>query len=88
MDSITSRGLYYFKETPCILTLKVDKMASLDLWYQHLGHPLKQVTKLIPDIGFKRNDDHFNSVLMFINVQNRLAKGFLLVILELLTYSN
>ena len=52
-------GLYYFKGTSCISALKIDKVASLDLWHQLLGHPSMQVIKLIPVVGFQKNNVKF-----------------------------
>lgn len=53
-------GLYYFKGTLHIIALKIDKVASLDLWHQCLGHPSMQVIKLIPILGFKKNNENLN----------------------------
>jgi len=53
-------GLYYFKETSRISALKIDKVVSLDLWHQHLGHPSMQVIKLIPAVGFQKNNVKLN----------------------------
>lgn len=77
-------GLYYFKGTPRTLALKIDKVASLDLWHQRLGHPSLQVIKLIPAVGFQKIMLTSICVAIYVSVQNRLEKSFLLVILELL----
>ena len=53
-------GLYYFKGTPRISALKIDKVASLDLWHQRLGHLSMQVIKLIPTVGFQKNNVKLN----------------------------
>jgi len=46
--------LHYFKRTLRISALKIDKVASLDLWHQYLSHPSMQVVKLVPTVGFKK----------------------------------
>jgi len=48
-------GLYYFKGTLHISALKVNKLASLDLWDQRLRHLSMQVIKLLPAVGLKKN---------------------------------
>jgi len=80
-------GLYYFKGTPRISAFKIDKVASLDLWHQRLGHPSMQVIKLIPALGFQKNNVELNKCCD-VRVQNRLEKSSLLVILELLIFLN
>ena len=52
--------LYYFKGTPRIWAFKIDKVASLDLWHQRLGHSFKHVIKLIPAVSFEKNNVELN----------------------------
>jgi len=53
-------GLYYFKGTPRISAVKIDKGASLDLWHERLGHPSMRLIKLVPTVGFQKIGDHLN----------------------------
>ena len=53
-------GLYYFKGTPCVSAMKIDKEASLNLWHRRLGYLPMQVIKLVPIVGFKDISDHLN----------------------------
>jgi len=53
-------GLYYFKGILLIMTLKVDKGTSLDLWHQQLEHPSMQVTKIVSSVDLKKNTEILN----------------------------
>jgi len=51
-------GLYYIKGIPCVITLKVDKEVSLDLWHQRLRYQSMQVTKLVPLVDLKKGSEN------------------------------
>jgi len=53
-------ALYYFKGIPCITALKVYTGMSLDLWYQLLGHPSMQVTKIVSGVDLEKGTENLN----------------------------
>ncbi|KAI4300040.1 hypothetical protein L6164_033459 [Bauhinia variegata] len=50
-------GLYYFKNSINITSVKTSNRASFDLWHQRLGHASFQAVALLPNIGFAKSSD-------------------------------
>ena len=53
-------GLYYFRGMSRVHAMKVNGVASLDLWHKRLGHPSLQVTKLVPEVDLRDKNKRLN----------------------------
>jgi len=70
-------GLYYFKEIPHIMALKVDKGVFLDLWHQRLEYPSMQVTKIVSGVDLEKGTEILNKCCVLCQRANKRKINFL-----------